>query len=150
MKRFPAVVLFFLFLAQGFAQGQETPYTLEDRERLIRIESRMDVLEARMDALEVKMDALEMKMDALEMKMDARFDLLNARIDTLFWLVGLLFGMMTLMFGYLVWDRRTALKPAIEKAAMAENMSKQIICALHDYAHKDDRMKQSLKTYRLM
>ncbi len=136
MKRFPAVVLFFLFLAPSLAQGQEIPYTLEDRERIIRIESRMDVLEARMDAL--------------EMKMDARFDLLNARIDTLFWLVGLLAGLVLLMFGFLIWDRRTALKPAIEKAAMAENMSKQIICTLHDYAQKNDRMKQSLKTYKLM
>ena len=143
MKRFPAVVLFFFFLVPSLAQGQEIPYTLEDRERIIRIESRMDVIEARMDAL-------EMKMGALEMKVDARFDLLNARIDTLFWLVGLVAGLVSIMFGFLIWDRRTALKPAIEKAAMAENMSKQIICTLHDYAQKNDRMKQSLKSYKLM
>jgi hypothetical protein len=54
MKHFLANLLLSLVFIAGFAQNQEVPYTLEDRDHLIRVESRMDVIEAKTEALEMK------------------------------------------------------------------------------------------------
>ena len=150
MKHFLASALLFLIFAAGFAQSQEVPFTLEDRDRIMRIESRMDAIEVRMDALEMKIGALQMKIGAVDMKSESRFNQLNSRIDSLFWMMGLLAGLMILMFGFLIWDRRTALRPAINKAARAENTCNRILCALHDYAREDNKMEQTLKSHKLM
>ncbi len=136
MKHFLASAILFLIFAAGYAQSQEVPYTLEDRDRLVRVESRMD--------------ALEMKVDARFDQLNSKFEQLNSRIDTLFWVISLLAMLMILVFGFLIWDRRTALRPAINKATRAENTCNRILCALHDYAREDDKMGQSLKSQRLM
>ena len=136
MKHFLASTILFLIFAAGFAQSQAVPSTLEDRDQVIRSESRMETLEA--------------KIDAFEVNLDARFDQLNSRIDSLFWMIGLLAGLMILMFSFLIWDRRTALRPAINKAARAENTCNRILCALHDYARENNKMEQTLKSHKLM
>jgi hypothetical protein len=150
VKHFLASAILFLIFAAGFAQSQEVPFTLEDRDRIMRIESRMDAIEARMDALEMKISALQIKIGTVDMKSESRFDQLNSRIDSLFWMMGLLAGLMILMFSFLVWDRRTALRPAINKAARDENTCNRIVCALHDYARENDQMEQTLKYHKLM
>lgn len=136
MKHFLASAILFLIFAAGFAQSHTIPSTLQDRDQVMRSESRMETLEA--------------EIDAFEANLDARFDQLNSRIDSLFWMMGLLATLMILMFGYLIWDRRTALRPAINKADKAENTCNRIVCALHDYARENDQMEQSLKYHKLM
>ncbi len=136
MKHFLASILLSLIFVASFAQSQEVPYTLEDRDRLVRVESRID--------------ALEMKVDARFDQLNSKFEQLNSRIDTLFWVISLLAMLMILVFGFLIWDRRSALKPAINKAARAENTCNRILCVLHDYAREDDKMEQSLKYHKLL
>jgi hypothetical protein len=83
------------------------PYTLADRDRTIRLEAKMEVFDA-------KMEALEIKMDAQESKMNVKFEAINSRIDYLFWLQGVIVALILFMLGYMIWDRRTAMQPALE------------------------------------
>ena len=99
------------------------PYTLADRDRTIR-------LEAKMEAFDAKMEALESKMDSQESKMDVKFEAVNARIDYLFWLQGVIVALILFILGYMIWDRRTALQPALAQASKAEENSRTLIATL--------------------
>ena len=129
-------ILFFLgFLSLSQAQT-EVPYTLEDRDRVIRVEAKMETLEARMEALETKMDV--------------KFEMVNSRIDYLFWIIGFLASLMIFMLGYMIWDRRTALKPAIDKANDADEKSKSLILVLKDYAKKNAEFAEILRSHGIL
>ena len=120
MKPLFFFLLYFTTLALPVkSQDQQVvPYTLADRDRTIRTE--------------IKLEALEIRLDALETKMDARFEAVNSRIDAIFWILGVLVALMLFMLGYMIWDRRTALKPAIDKAEAAEILSSTNTRVLRD------------------
>jgi hypothetical protein len=106
-------------------EQQAVPYTLADRDRAIRTEIKLEALETKMDA---KFDAINTKFDSVNTK----FDSMNSRIDFVFWVLGLLAALVLFNLGYTIWDRRTALKPAIEKADAADFRSINISRALRD------------------
>lgn len=136
-------ILFLIgFLSLSQAQT-EVPYTLEDRDRVIRVEAKMETLEARMEALETKMEALETKMDV-------KFEMVNSRIDYLFWIIGFLASLMIFMLGYMIWDRRTALKPAIDKTNDANEKSKSLILVLKDYAKKNPEFAEIMRSHGIL
>jgi uncharacterized coiled-coil protein SlyX len=94
------------------------PYTLADRERLVRLEEKMSALEKRIDQLEKHIDRIAARLDRLE----ERFDRLEARIGAVnnpfSQLTYLLFGSMGLivgLMGFILWDRPKARKPLERK-----------------------------------
>lgn len=117
-------ILVFILFFSGILTAQEkqivVPYTLADRDRVIRIEAKMEVLEA-------KFGALESKMDGLESKMDVKFESIQIQINQLstlfYWGFGILITLFIFMMGYMIWDRRTALQPALDKATSADAKS---------------------------
>jgi len=120
------LILAFVLLLSGILKAQEqqvvVPYTLADRDRIIR--------------LEAKMEAFEIKMDAQESKMNVKFEAVNSRIDYLFWLQGVIVALILFMLGYMIWDRRTALQPALDKASDANEKSTTLIQTLREYSKK--------------
>jgi len=68
MRTLISILLIFLFHANLFSQGKEVvvPYTLADRERLVRVEMRLDNIDDRIDNLDKRMDGLDKRMDRLE------------------------------------------------------------------------------------
>jgi hypothetical protein len=118
------LILVFILFFSGILTAQEkqivVPYTLADRDRVIRIEAKMEVLEA-------KFGALESKMDGLESKMDVKFESIQIQINQLstlfYWGFGILITLFIFMMGYMIWDRRTALQPALDKATSADAKS---------------------------
>ena len=139
--------LVFVLLFSGILKAQEqqvvVPYTLADRDRTIR-------LEAKMEAFDAKMEALEIKMDAQESKMDVKFEAVNARIDYLFWLQGVIVALILFMLGYMIWDRRTALQPALEKASDANEKSTTLIQTLRKYSKKHADLAEILRTHGIL
>ncbi len=88
------LLLVFVFMV-GFVLAKEVPFTLEDRERIIRLEEGQKVTIQRIEDTNKRIDDV---------------------ISIMLWGFGVLFaGMMTLI-GFVIWDRRTALAPAIRKA----------------------------------
>ena len=122
------------------AQTREVSYTLDDRDRVIRVEAKMEVLET--------------KMESLETKMDIRFDNQQSQLNdikTLFyWGFGILITLFIFMFGYIIWDRRTAMKPAMDKAEGAEDKSKSLIFVLREYARKKPELAEIMKVHGLL
>ena len=134
------LILAFVLLFSGILKAQEqqvvVPYTLADRDRTIR--------------LEAKMEAFETKMDAQESKMDVKFEAVNARIDYLFWLQGVIVALILFMLGYMIWDRRTALQPALAQASKAEENSRNLIATLREYAKKHADLAEILRTHGIL
>jgi len=139
--------LVFVLLFSGILKAQElqvvVPYTLADRDRTIR-------LEAKMEAFDAKMEALESKMDSQESKMDVKFEAVNARIDYLFWLQGVIVALILFILGYMIWDRRTALQPALAQASKAEENSRTLIATLREYAKKHADLAEILRSHGIL
>jgi hypothetical protein len=135
------ILIFLMRIIPSQAQEQQVvPYTLADRDRIIQMEVKMAALEQKVDA----------RFTALEQKMDTKFEAVNSRIDYLFWLMSFIGALIIAMFSYLIWDRRTALKPALEKAQTADLKSGSILIMLRDYAKENGELSKFMKRHGLL
>jgi hypothetical protein len=125
------IILFFclsLLFLPVLAQEQQVvvPYTLADRDRAIRTEANM-----------------ELKFESQQRQLDD--------IKTLFyWGFGILITLFIFMLGYMIWDRRTALQPALNKATDADAKSTNLINALREYAKKHSDLADILRTHGIL
>jgi predicted NBD/HSP70 family sugar kinase len=104
---------------------------------------------------------LEIKMEEGFKKIDQSFKAINQRIDDLEsnvnrWiddLRGLIYVILTgiiALIGFVLWDRRTALAPAVKKNTELEEEEEKIKDALRDYALKEPELATALKGVGLM
>ena len=126
MRYVVLILLVVISTGELFSQESnvEVPYTLSDRDRLVRNEQ---------------------KIDALRQEMNIRFDSVNKRIDDLqnqmgFMTTLLMFvlGAIMSLIGFVIYDRRTAIKPV-------QRDQKALIDLLGDYAKEDKRLKELMK-----
>jgi len=108
------IVLLFLFLIQFeilFAQADSAmvvPFTLADKIRLIRIEERMETkfheIDNRFAQIDKRFEQIDKRFEQIERRLD--------RLEDLFFNTTLiLLGSMLTLIGFILWDRRTFLKP---------------------------------------
>ncbi|MCF8234409.1 MAG: hypothetical protein K9G67_03775 [Bacteroidales bacterium] len=121
MKKF---LLFFIFTAISWVvipQTKEVPFTLDDRDRLIK--------------MEIEMESLRTE--------------LSSRIDILYWGFGILIALMILLFGYIVWDRRSALNPVQLKNYELSEKYFKLESALKEHAKNDPKLAEILRSFGL-
>jgi len=91
------------------AKEEVTPYTQADRDRLVRVEAKVDALEKRMDD---KFDKIDKEFN----KVDKKFDRLEDKLDRYFmWGFGLVLMSIFGLIGFIIYDRRTTLAPVENK-----------------------------------
>ena len=132
------ILLIFTSVAVNvFSQEQnvEVPYTLADRERLVR---------------------LEVKMDEMSKSVDYRFEEVNKRFDKLenafYGLIYSIFGLIGVFIAVLVWDRRKTLYP-VQLDVMSvkdiqkedHNKVKKLEETLNRLAEKDSKIREAMK-----
>jgi len=126
MRHMVLILLVVISTGELFSQENnvEVPYTLSDRDRLVRNEQ---------------------KIDALRQEMNIRFDSVNKRIDDLqnqmgFMTTLLMFvlGAIMSLIGFVIYDRRTAIKPV-------QRDQKALLDLLGNYAKEDKRLKELMK-----
>lgn len=101
----------------------------EIKERLIRIEERMVTKE-------------ELKAEIKDVRIEIK--------EFMLWGFGILFGGMGILIGFVIWDRRTALSPAIKKYKELEEKEELIEKALKEYAKTEPKLAEILRSMRLM
>jgi len=138
------LIFFLLFLVttnaySSYAQANKDSITVSDKEiveRLTRLETRFDE----------SMKAINQRFDYV----DKRFDDVNRRIDDLqnfiFWGFGILFAMSLAIFGYMIWDRRTALQPILERTTRVE----KLVDVLREYSRQEAGLAEILKSFGLL
>ncbi len=124
------------------ARAEEVPYTLEDRDRLIRVET---ILQEFKESVDKRIESVDKRIDGV----DKRIESVDKRIERLETVMmggfGLLFTSMIGLVGFVLWDRRTALAPAIRKSRELEEREERIERALRELAQQDPRVAEALK-----
>jgi len=145
---FALLILSVLCGTQVAAQNAGS-FTQADRERLIRLDEKFESLQKQLELTNQRIDDLKTdvnsRFDGVNQQFDGvnqRFDGVNQRIDNLqtfmYWGFGILFTMMMVLMGFVLWDRRTAIKPL-------ENRTHQLEEALIEYAKTDPKLKEILR-----
>jgi len=148
MKKISFTLLVLLLTVVCFPQSenQAVPYTLADRDRMIRAEIEMSSLRNEMKS---EMSSLRNEMNARFEGQDAKFEGLDAKFNSiqiqitdiktfLYWGFGVLFSMMVFLFGFVLWDRRTTIGPV-------KRENERIIKALSDYSNDNPKLAALLR-----
>ncbi|MEJ7621598.1 MAG: hypothetical protein WKI49_03665 [Aquificaceae bacterium] len=129
-----------LVLCLSVVQAKEVPFTLEDRDRLIRMEA--------------ELKALSKSVDTRFEEMNKRIDEVNRKIDMLFnflWIITGIFTTITVAtIGFAIWDRRTTLKPFEDKIRKLEDKDKAFLEALKSLAEEDKKVYEILRKYNML
>jgi hypothetical protein len=108
------------------AEVNEIPFTLEDRDRIIRTEQ---------------------KVESIVTVMNSRFEAIDKRFDQLFnflWaFIGIFTAMMVSVFGFAFWDRKLSLMPMKKE-------NTKMLDVLRDYAEHQPKLKEILKSAGLL
>lgn len=118
----------------------EVRFTQDDRDRLIRLEEGQKSLQRQIDDFKV---STQRQFDGMQRQFDNLYTLI-------LWGFGILFGGMGILIGFVIWDRRTALAPAVKKARELEEREETLERVLKEYAKIDPRMAEILKSAHLM
>ena len=144
MKPYVFVILLFFTLLSLSALAQEqqvvVPYTLADRDRAILTEAKINAL----------VDKMELRFENI----DKQFMYQQKQIDDIkalfYWGFGILITLFIFMLGYMIWDRRTAMRPALEQASKAEENSRNLISTLREYSKKHPDLAEILRTHGIL
>ena len=134
-----------LLILMGMSTGifaEEVPFTLEDKDRLIRMETTLREFK----------ESIDRRFE----QVDKRFEQVDKRLEFIQNLmIGMLavFGSLCGVFvGLLLWDRKTFKEKAKEEAvkAVEEGKVKVILESLREYANVEPRLKDALKKFNLL
>ncbi|MBI9063201.1 MAG: hypothetical protein JEZ14_14565 [Marinilabiliaceae bacterium] len=137
MKRFISILLLSFVMSLSFAQQHELeiPYTQADRDRLVRVETRLDNVEKSMDNLRVELREGQASIRNL-----------------IYGLIYSIFGLIGVLVALVIWDRRTAIRPVasaldLEKERVSDEVRirKKLIKALKEAAEKDTNIREAMK-----
>ena len=112
--------------AKSATYSGEVPFTLEDRDRIIQ---------------------MQIKMDERFKSIDTRFEYQQRQLDDLktlfYWGFGIMMSLMLFLLGFIIWDRRTAMEPVRER-------TQSLILTLREYAKEQPKLADILRSYGLM
>lgn len=135
---FITLILLFVTGQRAWSQEQQVvvPYTLADRDRAIQTEAKINSLDIRFESIDKQFIYQQKQFDD---------------IKTLFyWGFGILITLLIFMLGYMIWDRRTAMQPALEQAAKAQENSRNLILTLREYSKKHADLAEILRTHGIL
>ena len=142
---FVAICIFILILFSISAEvsGMKVAPRISDRE----------IIEA-LTELKAGQKAIQQQIADLKDSTNKQIADTNRRIDELkdfmFWGFGILFAGMFTLVGFVLWDRRTALSPAIRKNKELEEREDRVEKALKEYAYKEPRLAEILRNAGIM
>ena len=140
MKPLVFIILLFLCFSGPSVIAQEqqvvVPYTIADRDRAIQTEAKINALDVRFESIDKQFMYQQKQIDD---------------IKTLFyWGFGILITLFIFMLGYMIWDRRTAMQPALLQASKAEENSRNLIITLREYSKKHADLAEILRTHGIL
>ncbi|MBF0519188.1 MAG: hypothetical protein HQK92_05640 [Nitrospirae bacterium] len=157
-----AITIFMLFCLTTVASAADSSFTQADRERMVRIEEGLKATNQRIeeglkatnqriDDMRVDMNSLRADMNSLKADMNKRFEQMTT---FMLWGFGILFGLffsgMGFLMGFVLWDRRTALAPAVQKTKELEERAELLEKALKEVSIKNPDIKEALKHVGLL
>ena len=133
---FFAILSILLLSCHAFAK--DISYTLEDRDRIIRVEAKVEQMDKRFEQIDKRFEQIDKRFE----QMDGRIGRLE---DVMLRGFGLLFTTMVGMVGFVLWDRRTALAPAIRESRELREREERMERILKEIALKDANVAEALR-----
>ncbi len=128
MKRV-LILIIILLNSVTLSLAKEIPFTQDDRDRLIRLEEGLKAVNQRIDSLDKRIDGLQ---------------------GLMYVVIGAVIAQTIGIVGFVLWDRRTALAPAIRKNKELEEKEEKVEKALREYAKKEPRLAEILREVGLL
>ena len=122
------------------AFAEEVTFTLEDRDRLIRMETTIKEFK---EAVDKRFESMDKRFES----MDRRFDQL---INIFIGMIAAFAGIVAVTIGFAIWDRRTALRPAIERSDELRMREEKLERAVKEYARGEPKLAEIMKSLGLM
>lgn len=107
------------------------PYTLSDRERLVKLETKVDDMQQQMILMREEMQQQnaslreEIQQQNASLREEMHDEIKEIRSD-IKWLAGIFISGIIAIVGFILWDRRTYLKPFEAKAKEIESTLEDI------------------------
>jgi hypothetical protein len=156
MKTLQKITVLFLLVLPHMvdAATNEVPYNMDDRDRIIRTEQKVESLKiemtARFAAVDQQFKSVDQQFKSVDQQfksVDKRFDAMDKRFDQLFnflWaIIGIFTAMMVSIFGFAFWDRKLSLAPLKKE-------DQRIIAVLVDFARTQPKLSEILKNAGLL
>ena len=130
------IALIFAFLLKAQEQQVVIPYTLADRDRAISTEAKINALDVRFESIDKQFMYQQKQIDDIKI--------------LFYWGFGILITLFIFMLGYMIWDRRTAMQPALIQASKAEENSRNLITTLREYSKKHADLAEILRSHGIL
>lgn len=152
--RYFLLILFFLIQNFVSAQDKSVPFTLDDRDRIIRMEQRLDAIDKRFEQIDKRFEQVDKRFEELRSDMNARFEQQN---NFLIIIVGLFTTITAATIGFALWDRRTMIRPfemkvksIDEEIISLKKDNKNLLESLKELAKTDTRLAEILKQFNIL
>ncbi len=127
--------------------AQQTGFTQEDRERLVRLEATLKVF---MEQVDKRFEQVDKRFAELREDMNKRFD----QMMNFLWMLVAIFTTLTgVVIGFAYWDRRTIIRKARDEAIEViekEGRLSDFIKALRALASEDKKVAKVLRSFGLL
>jgi len=156
------VSFFNFFYPVKLVFGEESSFTQSDRERLIRVEATlqefMKRVDERFEQVDKRFEQVDKRFEHMRADTNSRLEELradmNARFNDMFnyiWIIAVIFGsLVAVTIGFAVWDRKTAIEPAIREIRKIDKKYDELKTALKKYAEGEPKLAEILKTMGLL
>ncbi|MGQ9609280.1 MAG: hypothetical protein ACUVWN_08255 [bacterium] len=154
------LILSMTFLSLNIS-AKEVPYTLEDRDRLIRIETSLNEFKDSVDKRFEQVDKRFEQVDKRFEQVDKRFEQVDKRFEQIIifmWMLVTIFvGVTGATIGFAVWDRRSMIRPFETKVrdmeldlGLEKGKIESLILSLRELAKTDENVSNILKRFNLL
>ncbi len=140
MRKYLFLILFVSCSLTSFTQSTSVPFTLEDRDRIIRTEQELKSLR---NEINTRFESMDTRFESQQRQINDLKESISDIKILLLWGFGILFSLFLFMLGYIIWDRRTALNPVRIKTETISNI-------LRDFAKENAKFAAILRTYGLL
>ena len=163
MRRISAIFLVLemsiniLLFAQGENEYRPIPYTQKDRDMLIEVKVKVDEIEKRN---EQRFQKIENEIKGIKQEIK---DSKDEQITLILSLFGILITLYMGLFGFIIWDRRTFMRPIERKVTILEQevlnykedktkfeQLQQLLSVFRELAKTDENVAKVLKQFNLL
>ena len=147
MNRLLTILILIFFSVKGYCQTKEIPFTLDDRDRIIRLEEKFD---SKFEAIDARFGAIDARFEAINERFDYQQQQINDLKNMFYWGFGIVIALIIFLLGYIIWDRRTALIPVREKTYDIAEKNKLLLKILKEYSQKQPELAKIMKLHGLL
>jgi len=100
--------------------------------------------------LDQRFEAVDQRFDAVDQRFEGITQQISELKSFMLWGFGILFAGMFSLVGFVLWDRRTALAPAVSKYSALEEREEKLERVLKEMAQTDPRAAEALRHVGLL